>query len=215
MTAALRATTSERNTDISSRNDRTTTPPMISGRRPAVASLSSMNAAVVPPTDASAPVPATAPGSTWSRSVCTRRSVASSCGPVVGTTVSTAASPASLSAGGNTAATPSVACRSPAMRSTVRATDPASLAAPPLRRSTATSNGPFAPGPKPSLIKSYARRLVRSLEPFPASGMPNRRPVAGAVSTRSTARAQSPAARGRRCMTRLHRHDSVRRPSTS
>ena len=129
MTAALRATASERNTDISSRNDRTTTPPMNSGSRLAVSSLSSMNAAVVPPTDASAPVPPTAPGSTSSRSVCTRLSVASSCGPVVGTTVSTAASPASLSAGGNTVATPSVACRSPAMRSTVRAADPASLAA--------------------------------------------------------------------------------------
>ena len=69
------------------------------GSRLAVCSLSSMKAAVVPPTDASTPVPATAVGMTSSRSVCTRSSVASSCGPVVGTTEMTAASPRSFSDG--------------------------------------------------------------------------------------------------------------------
>ena len=51
---------------------------MNSGSRLAVCSLSSMYA-VVPPTEASTPVPATAAGITSSRSVCTRSSVASSC----------------------------------------------------------------------------------------------------------------------------------------
>ena len=117
MIAAFRATGNERNTDINSRNDRTTTPPMNRGSREAVCSLSSMNEAVVPPTDAVAPVPSTVAGSTSSRRVWTRSSVSSSCGPVVGITEITAASPASFTTGGTTAATPGVFTRSAAMAS--------------------------------------------------------------------------------------------------
>ncbi len=125
---------------------------MNSGSRLAVCSLSSMNAAVVPPTDASTPVPASAGGSTSSRSAWTRSSVASACGPVVGMTVTTAASAASFTAGGNTAATPSVPSMREAMRSTTAGPAPAVPSAP--ARSAATSSGPLAPGPKLSLIRS-------------------------------------------------------------
>ena len=151
MIAALTATASERNTDMSRTNDSRTTPPINHGSRLAVCSLSSMKAAVVPPTDASTPVPATAAGMTSSRSVCTRSSVASSCGPVVGTTDMTAASPRSFSTGGTTVATPSVAAASAASRPTA---SEAVAALPAPARSTATRNGPLAPGPKLSLMRS-------------------------------------------------------------
>ena len=74
-------------------------------------------------------------------------------GPVRGHDRETAASPASLTAGGSTAATPSVACTSAAMRSTVVARRPGQPPPAPAR-STATSRGPLAPGPKLSLIWS-------------------------------------------------------------
>src|SRR6266545_3774838 len=86
----------------------TTTPPMSSASRSATDVLMSIFDAVAPPTWTSAPVPLVAAGITSSRSFWTRSSVAASCGPVLGTTVISAVSPAGLSRAGDTAATPAV-----------------------------------------------------------------------------------------------------------
>ena len=107
---------------------------MNSGSRAATSSLWSTKAAVVPPT------------MTWlgssSRSLVTSSEVSSACGVVVGTTVSSAASPCSLRCGSDTKATPSVS----RIVVTASSSAPGSV--------VATSSGPLEPGPKPRLIMS-------------------------------------------------------------
>ena len=141
MTAALNGTRIERNTIISSRNDRKTTAPMNSGRRDDNRSLMSMNAAVCPVTKVWAFVPATVAGSTSSRNVCTKSSVFESCGDVAGIAVITAVSPASLTIGCVTNAT-SLVDPIAERTSSTRAT--------PSVPSTTIVSGPLKPSPKPA-----------------------------------------------------------------
>ena len=151
MNAALIATGSERNTDISRRNDSRTTPPMNRGSRLAVCSLSSMNAAVVPPTEASTPVPATAAGDDV---------VAQRVHEVLGGLVLRTGRGHDRDHGGVAGVVDhrrqhgGHAVGGAAGRR--RAVDGRRwrLGAAASARSTATRNGPLAPGPKPSLIRS-------------------------------------------------------------
>ena len=81
---------------------------------------------------------------TSSRRCETSREVASSCGAVLGITVTMAASPASLTTGSPTAATPGAALAPATSRSSV----PSSCSA------TASTSGPLKPAPKPSARRS-------------------------------------------------------------
>src|SRR5437016_11744831 len=96
MTTALIGTATDRNTAMSNRNDSTTTAPMTSERRVEYWCDASIPAAVIPPTSASAPLPATARGRTSARRCWTRSCVSCACGDVDGTTLITAVSPRGL-----------------------------------------------------------------------------------------------------------------------
>jgi len=145
--AALIGIAMLRNAVSRRRNDSAITPPISSGSRDTVSAVLSIAAAVAPPTYTRVPVPLVAAGTTSSRSVRTRSSVATDCGLVVGTTMSTAASLAGLSRGGLTAATPGTRSSRP-RRSTSAAVSPGRSS------SAASSSGPFPPGPKPWLSRS-------------------------------------------------------------
>ena len=56
----------------------------------------------------------------------------------------------------------------------------------PAGRSTTTVIGPFAPGPKPCVMRSYARRLLCEVGSVPASSCPSRSENSGIASTTST-----------------------------
>ena len=146
-TAALAATRTERNTASSRRNDSTITAAMNSGRRAEMLSVWSTYEAVIPPTTTSRSVPASASGTTSSRSTDSRSVVAWSCGLAAGVSVMTAASALGLAIGGDTAATPgveaSVACRSASV---------AIAASSPL--SATSTKVPLNPAPNPSVIRS-------------------------------------------------------------
>ena len=81
-----------------------------------------------------------------SRSRSTSADVALSCGEVLGITDTMAASPALLGSGGATWATPLVP-----LSSRVRPLSSARSSLPPSLLPTASSSGPFEPGPKPLL----------------------------------------------------------------
>ena len=145
VSAALAATTTERKAIVIS----TKMIPMTTARktswRPARIAAMSSKAAVCPPTKACAGPSSTAPGRTSSRRRCTSPAVSADCGEVVGKTVTTAVSPAALSTGSATEATPalsSIACAT-------RAAVPGSPV-----WSTATISGPLKPGPNPSASRS-------------------------------------------------------------
>ncbi len=120
-----------------------------------------------------------------------------SCGPVLGWTESSAASPAGLSSAGETASTPGSSCS--------RAVRPGSPAAGTLRRSTATSSGPLAPGPYAASTRSYALRVVLDSAWMPASCGQVRMPSIGAASASITNSETSAAAAGRRPISRAQR----------
>src|SRR6266702_665907 len=163
MTAAVTGIAMLRNASNSSSMDSATTPAISSGMR-AMLDVLSIAAAVAPPTCTWSAAPPVAAGITSARSARTRSSVAASCGPVAGITVSRAVSPAGFSCGGCAAATPAVLRSWPARRFT------SPLPAPPARSVTTTS-GPFAPAPKPPASMSYACRVDLPAGSLPASGV--------------------------------------------
>ncbi len=107
------------------------------------------------------------------RRLWTRSSVFLSAGPVVGTTLRMAVSPASLATAGETEATPSTLARA------LPTVSPAALASLAL---TVTISGPLKPAPKDSDSMSYALRWVVSVDMVPSPGRPSSRLAAGTAS---------------------------------
>ena len=198
ITAAVAAITMLRNATTRSSIDTTTTPMIMNGNRSTTEELTSIVVAVLPPTCAWTPVASVASGITSLRTVCTRSTVASSCGPVDGMTVIRAVSPAGLSRGGETEATPAAASSDECSRS--RDGSPAAS-----RRSATMSNGPLVPGPKPSASMSYPCRADLSPGSLPASGSANWAPRKGTASTRRRAMPPAAASALCRCTNLLHR----------
>jgi hypothetical protein len=125
-----------------------------------------MTTAVVPPTFTSIPS-GVAAGITLFRKVCTRSVVSKDCGDVSGITVRAAAVPSGLIRGSPTNDALGV--------SAIRFRSSPRLAAPPpsAGSSAATRSGPFEPGPKPRLARSYASRVMLPEGLLPSSGSPS------------------------------------------
>ena len=182
MAAAFRGTRTERNTAMSSSTEMATTEPMNQGNRSLSWLETSAKPATEPPRRTVVPVRSSICGSTSLRRSSTSVAVASSCGLHSGIAVTMAASPSALRSGGLTEPIPSVAARV-ACRS-VTATVGSSLSV----RSVTARRVPLNPGPKASLRRSYARRVVRSVDSAPASEKPMRRAASGTARARSRTR---------------------------
>jgi len=149
MITAFSGTSSERKTTIRSRKDRISTAPKKYGSRPPRKLAKSTLIGVDPVTSTSVPVASSAVGRTSSRSRFTSSVVASSCGPVVGTTFhSTAVGfSGSLGTGGVTTTTPGSAA-------TASVTALRASRSPAPSTSATSRNGPLKPSPKPSTSRS-------------------------------------------------------------
>ena len=179
ITAALSATTGDRNASVSSSTETPTTNAITSQIR-------SSSSAVMSASTGVAPVTCTPSGSTSARRCVSSSVVASSAGAVVGSRTRTAAPPVGETTGSPTPATPGTAASS-ARRSP---SSPAGTAS----RSTAIRNGPLAPGPNASSIRSLACRVVDSAGWALMSAGHSRRSVTGVA--RASRRSSAPSAHG-------------------
>ncbi len=156
--------------------------------------------AVAPVTDVVAPVSAfNSPPR--SRMSATRSSVSWVCGPLAGITVSNAVSRSRLNWGGVTMATSS----SEPMRRIATCAVPCGSDS----TSSTTTSGPFRPGPKPLLIRSYALCCVESGAAVASVGRPSRMSAAGTASTARPATVASSITTRRRERKEAHRSPAV------
>jgi len=209
MSAALSATIGARNAMSSSSVATSTTAATTSTIRLEIRSVRSPLPAVNPPTCVSAS--GAAAGSTSVRSNSTRSWVAGSDGAVVGCTESRTTVPSSDTCGGVTAATPSAACT--AFASSIAAGSVGPLSA--SGYDAVTSSGPFAPGPKPSVSRSYDCRCAVDAGHDPASSWPSRRSSAGAASSARSSVLPISTSQGRRATRRASRAQPPASPSDS
>ena len=205
MITAFSGTSSDRNTSMSSTKLRSRIVTNMYGSRCPSVSARSTPMAVWPPTCTSSPVPAVAAGTTSSRRRCTSSVVLTSCGALFGTT--TSITPLSLARSTGTAAT-SRSCWTAARSFSAAARSAGVVASP------ASSNGPLKPGPKPSVSRSYARRVVNFVGSLPESATPRRSERNGIARISRTRRPPTSAAHGRRCNERAQRAHTVWSGST-